>query len=88
MHFFTFSNADIYFNKRELTWRSYITAKTLPTTGKVELISKKDFTKVALDKNIKAFVLPVSFLNLELKITIYPINKAQIALLLTKKVTI
>ena len=39
-----------------------------------------------LDKNIKTFVVHVSSLNLRLNMTIYPAKKAQIALLLGKKV--
>ena len=31
MLFLTFSNADVQFVEKELTWRSYITAKALPT---------------------------------------------------------
>ena len=41
---------------------------------------------MALNKNIKAFVMYVSFL--ELKMTIYPARKAQLALLLAEKVTV
>ena len=41
-----------------------------------------------MDENIKTFVMHVSFLSLGSKITIYLAWKAQIALLLAKKVTI
>ena len=41
MSFLTLSNADVQFLKKELTWRSYTTAKALPTTKRVELINKK-----------------------------------------------
>ena len=58
------------------------------TTQKLELIDKKEVTKAAFDKNFEAFVLYVSFLSLGSKMTIHPARKAQIALLLAKKVTI
>ena len=41
MPFLTFSNADIQFAEKELTWRSYITKKALLTTQRVELTDKK-----------------------------------------------
>ena len=72
MLFFTFSNIDVYFNKWELIWNSYTIPKSLPFTQRVKLINKKKFAKTELHKNIKTFVLHVSFLSLELKITIYP----------------
>ena len=50
MSFLTFSNADIQFAEKELTWRFYTTIKTLLTTKRIEFIDKKKFIKVALDK--------------------------------------
>ena len=41
--FLTLSNADVQFLEKKLTWRSYTTAKALPTTKQVELIDKKEF---------------------------------------------
>ena len=61
MLFLTFSNANIQFIEKKLTWRSYTTEKSLPTTRRVKLIIKKEFAKAALDKNIKAFVVYVAF---------------------------
>ena len=56
----------------------------MPTTQQVEFINKKEFTKAVLDENAEDFVVYVaSFIS---KITIHPAEKAQIALLLTKKV--
>ena len=43
---------------------------------------------MALEENIKAFIVHISFLSLRLRRTIHPIRKSQIALLLAKKVTI
>ena len=86
MPFFTFSNADIQFGEKELTWSSYTTKEALPTTQRIERIDKKKFAKAALDKNIKAFMIHVSSLSLRSKISTDPAQKAQIALLITKKV--
>ena len=69
MPFFTLSNTDVQFVEKKLTWRSYTTAKALPTTKRVELIDKKEFAKAALDKkaldkNSETFVVHVVSLNL------------------------
>lgn len=85
--FFTLSNADIQFDKKKLTCRSYTTAKTLPTTKQVEIIDKKKFTKVALDENVEAFLMQVTFLSLSL-MTIYLAREVQIPLLLFEKVEV
>ena len=84
MPFLTLSNADVQFVKKELTWRSYITAKALPTIKRVELIDKKEFAKVALDENSKTFVVYVASLDLRIHLD----KEAQIASLLTKEVKI
>ena len=90
MLFLTLSNADIKFAKKELTWRSYTTAEALPTIKRVELIDKKEFAKAALNENVEAFVVHVTSFSLYLgpTMSIHPARKAQIALLLTEKVTI
>ena len=84
--FLTLSNADVQFVEKELIWRSYTTAKALPTIKQVELIDKKEFAKAALDKNSETFVVHVAFFSLVTGI--YPDRKAQIASLLTKEVKI
>ena len=61
-------------------------SRCLPTTKQVELIDKKEFAKVALNKNSKTFVVHIASLNLVLKIRLD--KKAQIASLLTKEVKI
>ena len=76
MPFLTLSNADIQFAEKELTWRSYIAKKALPTTQRVKLIDKKEFAKVVLDENIGAFVMYMSFLSLRSKMTIHLAQKA------------
>ena len=52
----------------------------------MEIINQKEFTKAGLDENIEAFVVHVS--SLGSRISIYPARKAQLALLLTKQVTV
>ena len=84
MPFLTFSNADVQFVEKELTWRSYTTAEALPTTKRVELINKKEFAKAAMDENSETFVVHIVSLDLG----IHPNKEAQIALLLTKEVKI
>ena len=86
MPFLTLNNADIQFVEKELTWRSYTTAKALPTTKRVKFIDKKEFAKAALDENSKTFVVYVTSFNLVLGI--YPDREAQIASLLTEEVKI
>ena len=86
MLFFTLNNADIQFDEKELTWRIYIIEEALPTTRQVEIIAQKEFAKMALDENVKAFVVHVS--SLESKMTIHPAREAQLALLLAGKVTV
>ena len=84
MSFLTLSNANVQFVEMELTWRSYITAEALPTSKQVEFINKKEFAKVALDKNFKTFVIHVASLN-SILLNIYPFHRPQISGLITKK---
>ena len=85
MLFLTLSNADIQFAKKELTWGSYTTIEALPTTKRVEIIDKKEFTKAALDKNIEALVIHVTSLSLN-SMPIHQAQEAQIALLVIKEI--
>ena len=83
MLFLTFSNANIQFTKKELTWRSYTVAEALPNTKWVEFIDKKEFAK-ALDKESKTFVEHVAALEAlpkSAKMTVYLSQAAQIAAL-------
>ena len=57
-------------------------------TQKIELINKKKFVKATLNKNIEVFVVYVSSSSLGSKMTIQPAWKAQIVLLLAKKIII
>ena len=86
MSFLTLGNADVQFAKKKLTWRTYITKNALLTIYQVEIIDQKKFAKAALDENVRAFAVYVS--SLGSRISIYLTKKAQLALLLTKKVTV
>lgn len=60
--FLSLSNADIDFNAKDLTWRSYTTVEALPTISRIELIDKRKFTKAALDENFETFIMYVAAL--------------------------
>ena len=68
MLFLTFNNLNIQFAEKKLTWKSYTTDEALPISHWVELIDKKKFAKVALDENVKAFVVHVASLTLKMSI--------------------
>ncbi len=54
--------------------------EVLPTTSQMKFINKKEFAKVAIDKNPKTFVVYMSALNI-VESTIHPFQAAQIAVL-------
>ena len=83
MLFFTFNNVDVQFAEKELTWRTYITKEA---THWVEIIDQKKFAKAALDENVEAFVVHISFFKL--RMTIDSARGAQLTLLLAKEVTV
>ena len=86
MLFFTFSNANIQFAKKELNWRSYIAAKALTTTKWVKLIDKKEFAKAVLDQESENFVMHVAALKVPLaRMTIHFSREAQILALIQDK---
>ena len=62
MSFLSFSKVKVDFAERELIWKTYTIAKALPTTKRVQIISPKEFAKVALDSNQEAFVVYVATL--------------------------
>lgn len=65
----------------------YTAIEILPITKQIGLINGKNFVKIALNKNIKIFVIYILSFGLSL-ILIYLAKKAQIVLLLTKKIII
>ena len=57
MPFLKISNADVSFDERILTWKSYTTNEVLLTTKQVQLIDPKVFVIAALDVDSKTFVV-------------------------------
>ena len=60
MLFLKINNANIIFDEKTLTWKSYTIKKALPTTEQVQLVDPKEFIIVALDANSKTFVVHVA----------------------------
>ena len=81
--FLTFNNTNILFVEQKL--RFYIAIKALPITKQMKIMDEKKFAKAALDKYIEIFLVFVTFL---LTIIIHLAKKAQIALLVIKKMQI
>ena len=88
MLFFSLNNINIQLAEIKFTWSFYNIAKALLITRQVEFINKKEFAKATLNKNINTFEVHISFLSLKSKMTIYLSKKAEIALLLDKKITV
>ena len=86
MFFLTFSNVDVQFVEKELTWRSYTINEALATTKRVKLINKKASAKAALDEKSETFIVHMVSFNLTPRI--HPDRAAQIAFLLVEKVRI
>lgn len=59
MLFLTFISADLRFAKRKLVWRAYNIAKVLSMSQKVDIINKKKFTAMALDKKDETFMMHI-----------------------------
>ena len=85
MSFLTLSKADIRFAERELVWRTYMTAETLLTTGRVEIINKKEFAMPALNEEDETFVIHVLAVAEPTTMPIHPSRQAQVAVLTSKK---
>ena len=71
MLFLTLSKADVRFAKREFVWRTYTAAEALLTTKRVEIINKREFAAVALNRDDKIFVVYVAALAKPKAIPIY-----------------
>ena len=67
MLFLTFSNTNIQFAEKELTWRSYTAVEALSTTKRVKFINKKEFAKAVLDEESETFVVHVAALEAPLE---------------------
>lgn len=57
MVFFILSNANLWFAKKKLIWRSYSTANALFTIVKIMIIDKKEFLAILLNKKNETFVM-------------------------------
>lgn len=83
--FLVFSKIKVDFIGKQLTWKTYTTAKALPTIKKVQIISLKEFTKTMLDPEQETFVIHVAlfFQNQEQKVQIaaFIADKALITIL-------
>ena len=60
MPFLKISNANMAFSEETLTWKSYTTNETLPTTNQVQLVNLKEFVIAALDADSEIFVVHVT----------------------------
>lgn len=85
--FLTVNNVYILCLEQNLTWKFYITAKILSIIKHIKLINIKKFNKIAINKNIKIFVIYITSLSLSL-ILIYWAKKAKISLLIIEKIKI
>ena len=63
MPFLTLSSADVDFLGRELRWRTYSTKEALPTTRRVKLVGKKEFTAAALDLEHETYIVHVGLVS-------------------------
>ena len=82
MLFLSLSNLDVGFAElKKLSWRTYTATEVLPTTSRVELIDKREFTKAALDANSEAFVVHMLALEATEGPIIHPFRAAFIAVL-------
>lgn len=72
----TILNTNMQFVEKKFKWRSYITAKVLSTTKRVELINKREFAIAALDKNIEIFMIYIATLSATLVMQIHPFCQA------------
>ena len=81
--FLIFSNANIQFAEKELTWRSYTAVEALTTTKRIEFIDKREFANAVLDEESETFVVHVAALKASLAgMAIYPSQKAPISALI------
>ena len=78
------SNADVLFNERTLTWRTYTTNKALPTIKQVQIVNPKEFIIVVLDVDNKTFVVHVAIRKQE-EMPMHSKKQAQVGALLFNK---
>ena len=79
MLFLFLNNANVKFAElKKVSWRTYTAAKTLPTISWVELIDKREFAKMALDKNFKIFVVHIATLEISIAMPIHLSRNSQV----------
>ena len=59
MFFLTLSNTDVDFLDHELRCRTYPIEDSLPTTRRIKLVGKKEFTAGKLDPEYKTYLVQV-----------------------------
>lgn len=64
--FLVFSNTNFHFDIQKQLWRFYIIIEALYTICLVEVIHKRKFARVVLDKDFKRFVIHIVVLEAEL----------------------
>ena len=84
MLFLKISNVDVLFSKRTLTWRTYITNKTLSTTEQVQIVDPKEFVIIALNVGSETFVVYVTIRKQE-EMPVHSKKQAQDGVLLFDK---
>ena len=77
MLFLKLSNANVSFDEKILTWRTYTINKVLSTTKQVQIIDKKNFVIAALHANNKTFVVHMAIREQE-KMPVHFEKQAQI----------
>ena len=83
MLFLILSNKDIDFSGRVLRWKTYTTEETLPTTKRVKLVGKKEFTAAALDPEHETYIVHGVSLR-STPLNVHPSRKAQISSLIAE----
>ena len=73
--FLKISNADMLFDEKTLTWKTYITNKALFTIKQIQIINKNDFVIAALDADSETFVVHIAFWKWE-KMPVYSERQA------------
>ena len=86
MAFLALSKVEINFAEREFNWKTYTLEKALPTTKRVQMIDRKEFTAAALALEEKVFVVHVAYLGA--KMAMHPARKAQVASLFAKEISV
>lgn len=80
-----FNHANIIFLDKKLLLKNHKIQKILLITIKVNIINKKNFANIIINKNIEIFIVYMVFFTL---ITMYQVSKVLINLLLVEKVII